>query len=60
MFSLFQGPMQLKESKAFYFNVCSGKMEHFRIRVQARVLTHDDKEFVIDDFQDIELGKVLY
>lgn len=57
---LFQGPMRFKECKAFYFKVRSDKKERFKIRVWARFLTYDGKELITEDYQDIELGRVLY
>jgi hypothetical protein len=58
--ALFEGPMHLKECKAFYFKLRADKKEHFKIRVKATIITNDDKKFMAENFQDIELGKILY
>lgn len=57
---LFQGSMRFKECKAFYFKVRSDKKERFRARAQTKVLTTDGRELITEDYQDIELGRVLY
>lgn len=58
--NLYQDPMRFKECRAFYFKVRSDKKERFRVKAQTRVLTVDGKELIVEDYQDIELGRVLY
>lgn len=57
---LFRGPMRFKECKAFYFKVRSDKKECFRVKAQTKVLTVDAKELMVEDYQDIELGRILF